>query len=63
MNVTSPSGLYGNFGQANYSAAKLGIVGFSRTLSIEGEKNNIIVNCVAPNAYTDMTEGLIPPDF
>lgn len=58
--TTSPSGLYGNFGQTNYGAAKLGIVGFMNTLKIEGAKNNIHTNSVAPVALTRMTEGLIP---
>jgi len=58
--TTSSSGLYGNFGQANYGAAKLALVGLMQTLSIEGEKNNIRVNCLAPTAATRMTEGLMP---
>jgi NAD(P)-dependent dehydrogenase (short-subunit alcohol dehydrogenase family) len=58
--ATSSSGLYGNFGQANYSAAKLGLVGLMQTLGIEGEKHNIHVNAVAPVAYTDMTVDLFP---
>ena len=58
--TTSPSGLYGNFGQTNYGAAKLGIVGFMNTLKIEGAKNNIHTNAIAPVALTRMTEGLIP---
>jgi NAD(P)-dependent dehydrogenase (short-subunit alcohol dehydrogenase family) len=60
--TTSSSGLYGNFGQANYGAAKLGIVGFMNTLKLEGQKNNIHVNAVAPFAATRMTEGLMPPE-
>lgn len=55
--TTSSSGLFGNFGQANYSAAKLGIVGLMRTLSIEGARSNIQVNCVAPAATTRLTGG------
>jgi len=60
--TTSPSGLYGNFGQANYGAAKLGLVGFMNTLKIEGAKNNIHTNAIAPVAMTRMTEGLIPEE-
>jgi NAD(P)-dependent dehydrogenase (short-subunit alcohol dehydrogenase family) len=56
--TTSSSGLYGNFGQANYGAAKMALVGFMQTLSIEGAKNNIRVNCLAPTAHTRMTEDL-----
>jgi NAD(P)-dependent dehydrogenase (short-subunit alcohol dehydrogenase family) len=58
--TTSPSGLFGNFGQTNYGAAKLGLVGFMNTLKIEGAKNNIHTNCIAPVAVTRMTESLIP---
>jgi NAD(P)-dependent dehydrogenase (short-subunit alcohol dehydrogenase family) len=58
--TTSPSGLFGNFGQANYGAAKLGVVGFMNTLKIEGSKNNIRINAIAPVAATRMTENLIP---
>lgn len=57
--TTSPSGLYGNFGQTNYGAAKLGLVGFMNSLKIEGAKNNIHTNAIAPVAATRMTEGLI----
>lgn len=60
--TTSPSGLYGNFGQTNYGAAKLGLVGFMNTLKIEGAKNNIHTNAIAPVAMTRMTEGLIPEE-
>ena len=60
--TTSPSGLFGNFGQTNYGAAKLGIVGFMNTLKIEGAKNNIHTNAIAPVALTRMTEGLIPEE-
>ena len=62
VNVASPSGLFGNFGQANYGAAKMGIVGLSNVLSIEGAKYNIKVNVIAPTAYTRMTEALLPED-
>ena len=58
--TTSSSGLYGNFGQANYGAAKLALVGLMHTLAIEGEKYGIRVNCLAPSAATQMTEGVIP---
>lgn len=58
--TTSPSGLYGNFGQTNYSAAKLGLVGFMNTLKIEGAKDNIHTNAIAPVAATRMTENLMP---
>ena len=57
--TTSSSGLYGNFGQANYGAAKMAMVGFMNTLCIEGQKNNIQVNCLSPTARTAMTEELI----
>ncbi len=58
--TTSSSGLYGNFGQSNYSAAKMGLVGLMQTLAIEGEKYGIRVNCLAPSAATQMMEGLLP---
>ncbi len=58
--TTSPSGLYGNFGQTNYGAAKLGLVGFMNSLKIEGAKNNIHTNAIAPVAATRMTENLMP---
>ncbi len=58
--TTSSSGLYGNFGQSNYSAAKMGLVGLMQTLALEGAKNDIRVNCLAPTAATRMTEGLLP---
>jgi NAD(P)-dependent dehydrogenase (short-subunit alcohol dehydrogenase family) len=57
--TTSSSGLYGNFGQANYGAAKMAVVGLMNTLCIEGQKNNIQVNCLSPTARTAMTEELI----
>ncbi len=59
--TTSSSGLYGNFGQTNYGAAKLGLVGFMNSLKLEGAKYGIKVNCVAPTAATRMTDGLWPP--
>ena len=58
--TTSSSGLYGNFGQSNYGAAKMALVGLMQTLSIEGAKNNVRINCLAPTAATRMTEGLMP---
>lgn len=58
--TTSSSGLYGNFGQTNYGAAKLGVVGLMNTLAQEGAKYNIRTNALAPTAGTRMTEGLIP---
>lgn len=60
--TTSSSGLYGNFGQSNYGAAKLALVGLMQTLSIEGAKNDIRVNCLAPTAATRMLDGLMPAD-
>jgi len=60
--TTSSSGLYGNFGQSNYGAAKLGVVGLINTLKIEGEKYDIRTNAIAPMAATRMTEGLMPED-
>ena len=60
--TTSPTGLYGNFGQANYGAAKLAQVGLMHTLKIEGAKNNIHTNTIAPVAATRMTEDLIPEE-
>ena len=61
--TTSSAGLYGNFGQTNYSAAKMGLVGFMNTLKLEGEKHNIKVNAVAPIAATRLTEDVLPPDL
>jgi NAD(P)-dependent dehydrogenase (short-subunit alcohol dehydrogenase family) len=60
--TTSSSGLYGNFGQANYGAAKMALVGLMQTLALEGAKNNIRVNCLAPTARTAMTESIMPPE-
>jgi NAD(P)-dependent dehydrogenase (short-subunit alcohol dehydrogenase family) len=59
--TTSSSGLYGNFGQANYGAAKLGIIGFMNTIKLEGQKNNVHINAISPVAATRMTENLMPP--
>ena len=61
--TTSSTGLYGNFGQANYGAAKMALVGLMQTLAIEGEKHGIRVNCLAPTAATRMTEDIFPPDM
>ncbi len=61
--TTSSSGLYGNFGQTNYGAAKTSLVGFMNTLKLEGAKDNIKVNAVCPVAATRMTENLMPPNI
>lgn len=61
--TTSTSAIYGNFGQANYGAAKLGVVGLMNTLCIEGAKNNIQVNCLSPTAATRMTEDILTEDM
>lgn len=60
--TTSSTGLYGNFGQANYGAAKMALVGLMNTLALEGAKYDIKVNCLAPAAATRMMEGLLPED-
>ncbi|MEM7763376.1 MAG: SDR family oxidoreductase [Pseudomonadota bacterium] len=62
MMTSSSSGLYGNFGQSNYGAAKMGVVGLMNTLHLEGMKYNIHVNTLAPVAATRMTEDLMPPE-
>jgi NAD(P)-dependent dehydrogenase (short-subunit alcohol dehydrogenase family) len=59
--TTSSSGLYGNFGQSNYGAAKMGIIGFMNTIKLEGQKNNVHINAISPVAATRMTENLMPP--
>lgn len=59
--TSSSSGIYGNFGQSNYGAAKMGLVGLMNVLSLEGKKNDIRVNTLSPTAATRMTEGLLPP--
>lgn len=61
--TTSGAGLYGNFGQTNYSAAKMGLLGFMNTIRIEGEKHNINVNTIAPVAATRLTEDVLPPEL
>jgi NAD(P)-dependent dehydrogenase (short-subunit alcohol dehydrogenase family) len=60
--TTSSSGLYGNFGQSNYAAAKMALVGLMQTLALEGRKYGIRVNCVAPTAATRMMEGILPDE-
>ncbi|GGI04149.1 SDR family NAD(P)-dependent oxidoreductase [Egicoccus halophilus] len=62
VNTTSPAGLFGNFGQANYASAKMGLVGLTRTLAIEGARAGINVNIVAPLAASRMTETILPPE-
>ncbi|KAJ3033041.1 hypothetical protein HDV00_006826 [Rhizophlyctis rosea] len=63
INTTSAVGLQGNFGQANYSSAKAGIIALSNTLALEGQRSNIIVNTIAPNAGTAMTATIMPPEM
>ena len=62
VNTSSAAGIFGNFGQANYGAAKMGLVGFTRVLAVEGAKNNIKANAIAPVAKTRMTEELLGAD-
>ena len=61
INTSSGAGIFGNFGQTNYGAAKMGLVGFTRVLSVEGGKNNIKANAIAPVALTRMTEDILGP--
>jgi NAD(P)-dependent dehydrogenase (short-subunit alcohol dehydrogenase family) len=61
VNTSSGAGIFGNFGQTNYGAAKMGLVGFTRVLAVEGAKNNIKANAIAPVAKTRMTEELLGP--
>lgn len=61
--TTSSSGMYGNFGQSNYGAAKMAVLGLMNTLVLEGAKNNILVNALAPTAGTRMTEDLMPEEI
>jgi acyl dehydratase/putative sterol carrier protein len=63
INTASAVGLYGNFGQANYSTAKAGILGLSTSLAQEGKKNNVLVNVIAPNAGTAMTATILPQEI
>ncbi len=63
VNTTSGSGMFGNFGQSNYGTAKAGLMGLTRVLSIEGERNNVRVNAIAPIAHTRMTSEQIPDDM
>ncbi|MEU4539019.1 SDR family oxidoreductase [Streptosporangium sp. NPDC023825] len=63
INTSSPAGLFGNFGQANYSTAKMGLVGLTKTLGIEGARAGIKANAIAPIAWTRMTEEILPAEF
>src|SRR6185503_20345802 len=61
VSTSSPAGVFGNFGQTNYGAAKMGLVGLTRVLAVEGAKNNIKANAIAPVAKTRMTEDILGP--
>ncbi|KAF2897650.1 hypothetical protein ILUMI_08517 [Ignelater luminosus] len=61
--TSSNSGVYGNFGQANYSAAKLGLVGLANTIAIEGNRNNVYCNVIVPTAASRLTQDILPPDL
>jgi multifunctional beta-oxidation protein len=63
INTASAAGIYGNFGQTNYAAAKLGLLGFSNSLAIEGGRKNVYCNCIAPLAASKMTETIMPPEM
>ncbi|KAK9329353.1 hypothetical protein V1520DRAFT_343653 [Lipomyces starkeyi] len=63
VNTTSTSGIYGNFGQANYATAKCAIIGFTKTIALEGKKYNIFANAIAPNAGTNMTRTILPEEI
>ncbi|MGC5011141.1 SDR family oxidoreductase [Streptosporangium sp. DT93] len=63
VNTSSPAGLFGNFGQANYSTAKMGLVGLTKTLGIEGARAGIKANAIAPIAWTRMTQEILPAEF